>query len=1162
MLRFLILRSLTYYWRTNVAVVLGVATAVAVLAGALLVGESVRGSLQDLVLQRLGRTDIVLTSAGFFREQLATDIETQSEFPATFSGLSPLVIAQGVVTAQESGRRVGQVLVYGIDDRVWRFHGVNGVSGPSDREALLSPALASQLRLEEKAAVLVRVQRPTDVPLESLHGRRDDVGRTLRLIVRAVVPTGLLGEFSLAPQQADVKAVFVPLSRLQQELEVEGRVNTLLVAARAGREAGASEAFELLVNARASLEDVGLTVRALEDRHALVVGSAAGVLEDRQASAVLQALSGTGMSGQPLFTYLANTIRLGGEEEGEEREAKEKEERGKGERETESEGSHELPYSLVTAIDLRAVSPSVSTSPDADGRPPILLNTWAASDLKARPGDVVTMTYYVWAEPGLLVTRNTEFHLAGVVPIEAADRDFAPAFAGITDSVSLSDWDPPFPIDLRRVRPADEDYWKRYRTTPKAFVPLEVGQRLWRSRYGALTSVRVTPAAGQSFEDSRQELATRLRSAIDPVSTGMAVRAVRADGLTASHGATDFGAYFTYFSFFLVVSALLLAALFFRLGVEQRVREVGLLRAVGFGPRAVRRLFLGEGLLLAIVGSMLGVAGAIAYAGLMMAALRSWWVDAVGTTSLTLHISATSLLTGAVGGIVAAVVCIWWTLRALGRISERSLLAGNVTLDDNFQLPTSQLPRNPATQLPSYLAIRQRRLLLATIALVIIGIALLLSAAAGRAAPAGAFFGAGSSLLGAALCVSLFMLRRQPRHPIEGRGWLPVLRLGLRGATYRPGRSVLSIAVIASATFILISVDAFRRDGRLADGGRQSGVGGYSLIVDTLLPVVNDPNTIEGRNALSLSALDAAVTIEPFRLLPGDDASCLNLYEPTNPRILAARDRFIDDGRFVFSDSLASSGAERANPWLLLRRRETDGAIPVVADANSMTYVLHRQLGQDIVLRRGTGEVRLRLVGALRDSIFQGELLMSESNFLRVFPEQEGYRVLLVEDRMGRTDEVARTIEGALLDLGADATGTGERLAQFHRVENTYLSTFQTLGGLGLLLGTVGLAAVLLRNVLERRRELALLGAVGYRRSHFTSMIVVENMLLVGCGLVSGASCALLAIAPAAAERGSAPFTTGAALLLVGVMATGLLASIVAIRAAIHAPLLESLRSE
>ena len=138
----------------------------------------------------------------------------------------------------------------------------------------------------------------------------------------------------------------------------------------------------------------------------------------------------------------------------------------------------------------------------------------------------------------------------------------------------------------------DEEYWRDYRTTPKAFIPLEVGQALWRSRYGALTSIRV--ASGRTSASPRPGALCRaaLRAVLDPVAAGLAVRDVRAEGLAASRGATDFGEYFTYFSFFLVVSAMLLAALFFKLGVEQRGREVGLLRAVGFTTPAVRRLFL------------------------------------------------------------------------------------------------------------------------------------------------------------------------------------------------------------------------------------------------------------------------------------------------------------------------------------------------------------------------------------------------------------------------------------------------------------------------------------------------------------------------------------------------------------------------------------------
>jgi putative ABC transport system permease protein len=259
---------------------------------------------------------------------------------------------------------------------------------------------------------------------------------------------------------------------------------------------------------------------------------------------------------------------------------------------------------------------------------------------------------------------------------------------------------------------------------------------------------------------------------------------------------------------------------------------------------------------------------------------------------------------------------------------------------------------------------------------------------------------------------------------------------------------------------------------------------------------------------------------------------------------------------------LAATEAERANPWLLLNRDFGSGVVPVIGDANSITYVLHRRLGEEVVILRGDRPLRLKIVAALSDSIFQGELLMAESTFIRQFPDREGYRSLLIDAPEARAGEIAKAIEETAGDLGADAVSTVERLAGFHTVENTYLSTFQTLGGFGLLLGTVGLAAVVLRNVLERRRELALLGAVGYERAHMFVIIVAENLLLLACGLAVGTACALVAIAPAAAEHGSRLITSSGAWLVVAVFVAGLLSSVVATRAALRTPLLAALRSE
>src|SRR5215208_5890826 len=144
----LVLRNLTYYWRTNLAVVFGVGVAVAVLAGALLVGESVRASLRGLFLQRLGRASHVASAPNFFRERRAGDVSAGAGFKdAGFDSACPLVIAEGLVTHEASGRRAVAAQVYGVDARFWEFHGRPGAAAraPRSDEALLSPGLAAEL---------------------------------------------------------------------------------------------------------------------------------------------------------------------------------------------------------------------------------------------------------------------------------------------------------------------------------------------------------------------------------------------------------------------------------------------------------------------------------------------------------------------------------------------------------------------------------------------------------------------------------------------------------------------------------------------------------------------------------------------------------------------------------------------------------------------------------------------------------------------------------------------------------------------------------------------------------------------------------------------------------------------------------------------------------
>jgi ABC-type antimicrobial peptide transport system permease subunit len=1124
----LLKRSLRYYWQTNLVVVLGVAIAVSVLAGALLIGESVRGSLRDLSSRRLGKTDDLISSATFFREQLATDLEQRradsSQFVADPIGVTcPLIALDGVVVHEASKRRAGGVKVYGVDERFWKFNGVVGVDAPQNRNTLVSQSLATELGTGPGDSLLLRLEKPSDIPVESLHGRKEDPGRTIRLNITRALPGESLGEFSLQPQHGTVRAVFVSLSFLQRELEQEGRVNTILVARLpATQPEQQGQWIGDVIKKKSTLEDLGLNLRTLHDGQSISLESSSKIINDYVTTAALESANALSLQTVPVLSYLANSI---------------------------SSGDRSTPYSLVTALDDKTLARLSQPPQPSSSQPSIILNEWAARDLNVKAGDTISLEYYLWHENGRLETKKADFVLSGVVPIAglAADRDLVPEYPGITESENLLDWDPPFPIDLERVRKEDEDYWQEYKTTPKAFIPLSAAQNLWATRFGNLTSIRIESPEGQFTPEIVNNYRDTLRQKLDPALMGIQVVAVRDEGQAASRGATDFGEYFLYFSFFLVVSALMLTTLFFKLGIEQRAREIGTLQAIGFSDAGIRRLFLAEGILLSVIGSLLGLLGAIGYAALLMYGLRTWWVDAVGTTSLTLHISWLWLAIGAMGGVLAAVVCIFFTLRRLGRTSTRSLLTGS--------LATEEPPRKGTKA--------QRSAFLAVV-FGVIGISLLLVAFFQLIPQTAGFFGGGVILLVAGVFFISSWLKRKERKAIQGTGWWTIARLGFRNATYRPGRTVLCITLIAAAAFIIVAVDSFRRSGAAADD-RKSGTGGFPLLAESLLPVVHDANTPEGRESLNLNNSNDDASLNELRLVnlrvrPGDDTSCLNLYQPRNPKIVAPPETFIRDNRFTFGSSLASSNEEKENPWLLLDRQFENGVVPVIGDANSLTYVLHLKVGEELVIDHATGPLRLLIVGALSDSIFQSELLMSEKNFLRLFPEQEGYRMFLLEG--GSTKEVASVMEERLSDFGFDVVSTKERLANFHRVENTYLSTFQMLGGLGLALGTLGMAAVLLRNVFERRRELALLRAVGYNSSHFAAMVITENVLMLCCGLAVGFVCALLAIAPVLFERGGRPPNISLGLLLLAVLLSGAIASLVATLAALRSPLLPALRAE
>ena len=329
------------------------------------------------------------------------------------------------------------------------------------------------------------------------------------------------------------------------------------------------------------------------------------------------------------------------------------------------------------------------------------------------------------------------------------------------------------------------------------------------------------------------------------------------------------------------------------------------------------------------------------------------------------------------------------------------------------------------------------------------------------------------------------------------------------------------------------------------------------------MPVFHDLNSKQGREAYGLDSGDLdGIKVVSLRAHDGDDASCLNLNRAQTPRLLGIQPEELQE-RNAFTFVKIAKDSLKDNPWMLLKRNESDDIVPAIGDEATIIWALGKSVGDTLPYADERGNTfKIRLVGMLANSIFQGGLLISEDEFVARFPSESGYRTFLIDAPSENAEEVSKTLSRALRDVGLEITSTAQRLAEFNTVQNTYLSIFQILGGLALLLGSVGLGIVVMRNVMERRSELALLRAVGFEKRSLRWLVLSEHWLLLLLGLACGVVAGLVAVLPALRSPGADIPYISLALTLSAVVLSGVLWTWLATILAIRGPLLAALRNE
>ncbi|MGW8315016.1 MAG: FtsX-like permease family protein, partial [Bacteroidales bacterium] len=1107
----------------NLLLAAGVAISGAVLTGALIVGDSVKYSLNRIVELRLGKvTHVIRAGDRYFTDGLSDKIREDLSVP-----VSSVLLQEGIAVADGGSKRINHVNILGVDQ--W-FDGMAGKEGYYSSLAgdsvIISQNLANRLNLGAGDELLLRIEKASLIPMNAPFVSDADNAVSVRVAIRDVAGEEELGTFNLRVSQTAPFNVFMARSQLESLMDFEGRVNVMLLDA--GNSGAALQIREDL-RKHFTAADAGLNMKYLSGSRQLDIKSARVFMDDTLSGYLLsedfsgklsgesagdsaggssgnsagnsaREASGTG-EAEPVITYFVNSI---------------------------STGNASTPYSFVSTLPEQELSANE-----------IVLNQWLAGDLSAVKGDTVTLAYFVVGPLRELEEKAASFVVREVVPIEGryADGTLMPDLPGLSDVGNCRDWETGVPIDLDKIRDRDEDYWDRYKGIPKAFISIRTAEMLWANRFGTFTAIRIPVSPGQEGA-----LESSLLEGFDPTQLGFTLEDTRSRGVAAAQNGTDFTQLFGGLSFFLMVAGVLLTVLLYLLNLESRMEQLRTLVVMGIPLRTIRRIMLAEGMVVALVGALAGLLLSIVYNRLVFIAMNGVWSDVVRTEMMYMDVKGTTLVTGLAMTLAIALAALFFPLQRQLKKHFRSYRTGK---------------RKEKGAIPAIFRVSgQRWFLIGYAGSGLVALALIASQLIQKeVVNASLFFTAGGLLLVSAVLFFIWSMARFQRGT-ERR--LTLFLLSWKNALRNRTRSLSIILLFAIGAFLVISTGSNRKDLFRNANDPTGGSGGFLFYAESTVPVLKDLNQPAVKQEYGLSD---GYSFVQMRRATGDDASCLNLNRVLNPQVLGVDPSQLK-GRFSFVTRTGELNAD--DPWGSLDKELPGGLIPAIADETVIKWGLGLEAGDTLHYTNSNGgNMDLLLIGGTAPSIFQGNVLISDKQFLEEFPESSGSHVFLVDGPQKDTAQIRSELERGLRDLGWDMELTAARLVRFYSVTNTYLAIFMVMGALGLLVGTFGLVVVLSRSILERRQEIALLKAVGYGKGVIRRMVVREYLFLLLAGIFTGFVAAIVATLPSILSAHTGTSFTSIALWLAILVVNGWIWIQVVARSALKDRIInESLRND
>ncbi len=1031
----IIIRSLKKYAGSNIATAMGIAISTAVICGGLIIGDSLNSSLLKIVDRRLGETTHTITAGDrIFTQTLATELNNIDGMAA-----APVLKTTASIAAGESNIQLNNIQVFGINRD---FHNTT-VCSPKNfeigfGEAVISNNIATRLMVDTGDYVLVRFQTKGAIPYNTPFVAEDDQTISRRVKIIKVIDDDNCERFNLQTTQSAPFNMFINIEWLNRISNLDENANLVVISV-----ADHIKKDEIKNHLQKSwkVKDGNISVNFLDDIDGYKITSQRVFIEKH----VSEKLKELFPDAEFHLTYFVNSI---------------------------ISDYGETPYSFIAATDRNI--------PELSGNN-IIINEWLSEDLNVNIGDSILIQYYEVGQFRELTEKDKYLKISAIISMQEAEKDLhlMPHLPGLTDVGNCRDWETGIPIDLSKIRDKDEEYWDKYQGTPKAYISLDLGTKLWENRFGTLTTVIID---SKFFPET--EILEKLNNNLDPFLMEFQINEVREQGLLAAESGVDFSQLFAGLGIFIIIAGLLLTVLLINLSIKKRQEQIKLFDSLGFSGSLIKKILAGELVFIVIAGVITGLFVSIAYSNLILSAINEIWNDIVRTDVLELHFTPITLIAGCfislILGFAASIAGINQTLARIKKADKKK--------NTNFK----KFYKKTGIIIPVIF-------LLAS--LVIISV----NTISGDFTSLFQWLTAGILLLFSFIIFTFVFLGHYNQ---KSSNKFDIFRLSKRNLSENPLRSFTIIVLLSLGSFVIVITAANQKDLLLNHSDKSSGTGGFLFMAETGVPVLRDLNHEKVQAELGIPANTFFVQ---FLSAYDDDASCLNLNRAANPRILAVKPELLLN-RFSFVGKYKDFDNEK--PWLSLNK-EYESVIPAIADQTVLQWGLGKSIGDTLYYTNSFGEeIKLLLIGGLENSVLQGNIIISEKYFNKHFPARGGSNVFLIDSKLEPEENLKNELHFIFRDHGIEIVNTVEKLSEFNSIENTYLRIFFILGAFGMLIGTIGLAVVLAKNLIERRKEIALLSSLGYGNSKIIRILAGEYILLFITGIFAGKISGIVATFP------------------------------------------------